>query len=193
MNLKKDDKILIHAGSGGVGTFAIQLAKAMGAYVATTSSDGIDLAKLMGADQVINYKTENFEDIIQDFDAVLDTIGGDTLEKSFKSVNKGGDIISIAGPPNEAFAEKMGFGFVKRKIFSTISRKVTNLEKEYGVDYMFYFMEHNGKQLEILTKLLEEGTVKAVIDRVYPFEEAEDALNYSETGKAKGKIILKMK
>lgn len=106
MNLKKDDKILIHAGSGGVGTFAIQLAKAMGAYVATTSSDGIDLAKLMGADQVINYKTENFEDIIQDFDAVLDTIGGDTLEKSFKSVKKGGDIISIAGPPNEAFAEK---------------------------------------------------------------------------------------
>lgn len=193
LNVKKGQKILIHAGSGSVGTFAIQLAKEMGAHVATTSSEGIELAESLGADKVINYKTTNFEDIINDYDAVIDTIGGETLEKSFLTVKKGGEIVSLAGTPNGRFAKERELGSIKKIIFSLISSKITRLEKKHNVTYTFYFMEHSGEQLELLSNLLEAETLKPIIDRVYPFEEAEQALAYSESGKAKGKIILKLK
>lgn len=192
LSVKKGQKVLIHAGSGGVGTFAIQLAKEMGAYVATTSSEGMALTQSLGADKIINYKTENFEDVIKDYDAVLDSVGGETLEKSFLTVKKGGKIISLAGTPNGRFAQERGLGLLKKTILSLVSSKITGLEKKYDITYTFHFMEHSGKQLEILTELLESGTVKPTIDRVFPFEEAKQALAYSET-KAKGKIILKLR
>lgn len=193
LGVKKGQKVLIHAGSGGVGTFAIQLAKEMGAYVATTSSDGIELTKSLGADKIIDYKSVNFEDVIKDYDAVMDSVGGKTLEKSFLTVKKGGKIVSIAGTPNGRFAKEMGLGLIKKTILSLASSKITGLEKKYDIKYTFLFMKHSGQQLDVLTKLLEAGTVKPIIDRVFPFEEAKQALAYSETGKAKGKVVLKLK
>lgn len=193
LGVKKGQKVLIHAGSGGVGTFAIQLAKEMGAYVATTSSNGIELTKSLGADKIIDYKSVNFEDVIKDYDAVIDSVGGKTLEKSFLTVKKGGKIVSIAGTPNGRFAKEMGLGLIKKTILSLASSKITGLEKKYDIKYTFLFMKHSGQQLDILTKLLEAGTVKPIIDRVFPFEEAKQALAYSETGKAKGKVVLKLK
>ena len=193
LSVKNGQKVLIHAGSGGVGTFAIQLAKEMGAYVSTTSSEGIELTKSLGADKIINYKSVNFEDVIKDYDAVIDSVGGETLEKSFLTVKKGGKIVSIAGTPNGRFAKEMGLGLIKKTILSLVSSKITGLEKKYDIKYTFLFMKHSGQQLEILSELLEAGTVKPTIDRVFPFEEAKHALAYTETGKAKGKVILKLR
>ena len=165
----------------------------MGAYVATTSSEGIELTKSLGADKIINYKSVNFEDVIKDYDAVIDSVGGETLEKSFLTVKKGGKIVSIAGTPNGRFAKEMGLGLIKKTILSLVSSKITGLEKKYDIKYTFLFMKHSGQQLEILSELLEAGTVKPTIDRVFPFEEAKHALAYTETGKAKGKVILKLR
>lgn len=190
LKVKNGQKILIHAGSGGVGTFAIQLAKAMGAYVATTASEGSDLAKSLGADEVINYKTENFEDIIKNYDAVIDSIGGATLEKSFLTVKKGGKIVSISGIPNSRFAKEMGLGLFKRMLLSLASAKLSSLEKKYDVEYTFLFMKHSGQQLQVLTELLESREIIPTIDKIFTFEEATKAMNYVETGKSKGKVIL---
>lgn len=190
LNVKKNQKILIHAGSGGVGTFAIQLAKEMGAYVATTASEGSNLAKSLGADEVVNYKTEKFEEVIKNYDAVIDTIGGATLEKSFLTVKKGGKIVSIAGIPNGRFAKEMGLGSFKKIVFSIASAKLSSLEKKHDVEYTFLFMKHSGQQLQILAELLESGNIKPIIDRIFPFEEATKAINYVETGKSKGKVVL---
>ncbi|MDQ0879325.1 alcohol dehydrogenase [Peribacillus sp. V2I11] len=148
LRIEKGHKILIHAGSGGVGTFAIQLAKHMGAFVATTASDGSDLVKSLGADEVINYKTEKFEHSIHDYDAVLDTIGGATLERSFVTLKKGGKIVSISGIPNGRFAKENGFSSFKKTLFSIASYKLTKLEKRHNVQYTFIFMKHSGEQLK---------------------------------------------
>lgn len=193
LRIEKGHKILIHAGSGGVGTFAIQLAKHMGAFVATTASDGSDLVKSLGADEVINYKTEKFEHLIRDYDAVLDTIGGATLERSFVTLKKGGKIVSISGIPNGRFAKENGFSSFKKTLFSIASYKLTKLEKKHNVQYTFLFMKHSGEQLKILTEMLESEVIKPTLDKVFIFEDAQKALEYAETGRAKGKIILKLK
>lgn len=139
MHLQKGQKILIHAGSGGVGTFAIQLAKIMGATVTTTASEaGSDLVKSLGADQIINYKTEKFEEILKDYDAVFDTLGGTTLEKSFDIIKSGGNIVSVSGMPNARFGKKFGSGFFKTFLFSLASKKITALEKSIMLNIHFY-------------------------------------------------------
>ncbi|SNT58891.1 alcohol dehydrogenase [Bacillus sp. OK838] len=193
LRIEKGHKILIHAGSGGVGTFAIQLAKHMGAFVATTASDGSDLVKTLGADEVINYKTEKFEHSIRDYDAVLDTIGGATLERSFVTLKKGGKIVSISGIPNGRFAKENEFSSFKKTLFSIASYKLTKLEKKHNVQYTFLFMKHSGEQLKILTEMLELEVIKPTLDKVFIFEDAQKALEYAEVGRAKGKIILKLK
>ncbi len=194
MQLQKDQKILIHAGSGGVGTFAIQLAKIMGATVTTTASEaGSDLVKSLGADQIINYKTEKFEEILKDYDAVFDTIGGTTLEKSFDIIKSGGNIVSVSGMPNARFGKEFGSGFFKTFLFSLASKKITALEKKHNAQYSFLFMKPSGDQLRIIANYIEAGKIKPVIDRVFPFEDAQKAMEYSEAGRAKGKIIVKMK
>ncbi|MED3760720.1 MULTISPECIES: NADP-dependent oxidoreductase [Peribacillus] len=193
LRIEKGHKILIHAGSGGVGTFAIQLAKHMGAFVATTASDGTDLVKSLGADEVINYKKEKFEHSIRDYNAVLDTIGGATLEKSFVTLKKGGKIVSISGIPNGRFAKENGFSSFKKTLFSIASYKLTKLEKKHNVQYTFLFMKHSGEQLEILTEMLESEVIEPTLDKIFIFEDAQKALEYAETGRAKGKIILKLK
>ncbi|HDR7659710.1 MULTISPECIES: NADP-dependent oxidoreductase [Bacillus] len=194
MHLQKGQKILIHAGSGGVGTFAIQLAKIMGATVTTTASEaGANLVKSLGADEIINYKTEKFEEILKDYDAVFDTIGGTTLEKSFNIIKSGGNIVSVSGMPNARFGKEFGSGFFKTFLFSLASRKLTALEKNHNAQYSFLFMKPSGDQLRTIANYIEAGEIKPVIDRVFPFEDAQKAMEYSEAGRAKGKIIVKIK
>ncbi|EJQ46433.1 hypothetical protein IEE_01932 [Bacillus cereus BAG5X1-1] len=194
MQLQKEQKILIHAGSGGVGTFAIQLAKIMGATVTTTASEaGTNLVKSLGADEIINYKTEKFEDILKNYDAVFDTIGGTTLEKSFNIIKSGGKIVSVSGMPNARFGKEFGSGFFKTLLFSLASNKLTSLEKKHNAQYSFLFMKPSGNQLRIIANYIESGKIKPVIDRIFPFEDAQKAMEYSESGRAKGKIIVKIK
>ncbi|MED3469821.1 NADP-dependent oxidoreductase [Bacillus thuringiensis] len=194
MQLQKGQKILIHAGSGGVGTFAIQLAKIMGAIVTTTASEaGANLVTSLGADEIINYKTEKFEDILKNYDAVFDTIGGATLEKSFNIIKSGGNIVSVSGIPNARFGKEFGSGFFKTLLFSLASKKLTALEKKHNAQYSFLFMKPSGDQLRTIANYIEAGQIKPVIDRVFPFEDAQKAMEYSEAGRAKGKIIVKIK
>lgn len=194
MQLQKGQKILIHAGSGGVGTFAIQLAKIMGATVATTASEaGENLVKSLGADEIINYKKEKFEDILKNYDAVFDTLGGTTLEKSFDIIKSEGNIVSVSGMPNARFGKEFGSGFFKTLLFSLASKKLTALEKKYNAQYSFLFMKPSGDQLRIIAKYIESGQIKPIIDRIFPFEDTQKAMEYSESGRAKGKIIVKIK
>ncbi|MGV2488034.1 UNVERIFIED_CONTAM: NADP-dependent oxidoreductase, partial [Bacillus mycoides] len=163
MQLQKGQKILIHAGSGGVGTFAIQLAKIMGATVATTASEaGENLVKSLGADEIINYKKEKFEDILKNYDAVFDTLGGTTLEKSFDIIKSEGNIVSVSGMPNARFGKEFGSGFFKTLLFSLASKKLTALEKKHNAQYSFLFMKPSGDQLRIIAKYIESGQIKPI-------------------------------
>jgi alcohol dehydrogenase len=194
LQLQKGQKILIQAGAGGVGTFAIQLAKLMGATVATTASEaGANLVKSLGADEIINYKTEKFEEILKNYDAVFDTLGGEILEKSFEVIKSGGKIVSVSGLPNARFGKEYGSGFFKTLLFSAVSHKLTKLEKKHNVQYTFLFMKPSGEQLRIIANFIETGKIKPIIDRVFPFEDAQKAMEYAETGRAKGKIIVKVR
>ncbi|OME77144.1 NADPH:quinone reductase [Paenibacillus sp. FSL A5-0031] len=194
LNLQKGQKILIHAGSGGVGTFAIQLAKLMGAYVATTASDkGYDLVNSLGADQIINYKTENFEEMLTGYDAVYDTLGGTALEKSFQVLKPNGKIVSVSGLPNSRFGKEAKLGWLKTAVLSIVSRKITALEKKSGTKYHFLFMKPSGAQLKIIKKFIEEGHIIPVIDKVFDFKDTGLAFQYLESGRAKGKVVVKIK
>ncbi|MFD5853376.1 MULTISPECIES: NADP-dependent oxidoreductase [Cytobacillus] len=194
LQLQKGQKILIQAGAGGVGTFAIQLAKLMGATVATTASvAGASLVKSLGADEIINYKTEKFDEILKNYDAVFDTLGGEILEKSFEVIKRGGKIVSVSGLPNARFGKEYGSGLFKTLLFSAASHKLTALEKKHNGHYTFLFMKPSGEQLRIIANFIETGKIKPIIDRVFPFEDAQNAMEYAESGRAKGKIILKIK
>ena len=194
LQLQKGQKILIQAGAGGVGTFAIQLAKQMGVTVATTASEaGANLVNSLGADVMINYKSEKFEEILKNYDAVFDTLGGEALLKSFDILKDGGKIVSVSGLPNARFAKEYNLGFFKTLLFSVASHKLSALEKKHNVQYTFLFMKPSGEQLRIIAKLIETGKIKPIIDRVFAFENAQKAMEYAESGRAKGKIILKIK
>ncbi|MEH7137008.1 NADP-dependent oxidoreductase, partial [Priestia megaterium] len=194
LQLKKRQKILIQAGAGGVGTFAIQLAKLMGATVATTASEaGANLVKSLGADEIINYKTEKFEEILKNYDAVFDTLGDEILEKSFGIIKDGGKLVSVSGLPNARFGKEYGSGFFKTLLFSAASHKLTGLEKKHNVQYTFLFMKPSGEQLRIIANFIETGKIKPIIDKVFSFKDAQKAMEYAESGRAKGKIILKIR
>jgi NADPH:quinone reductase-like Zn-dependent oxidoreductase len=193
-DLKQGQKIFIQAGSGGVGTFAIQLASHLGATVATTTSTAnAALVKSLGADVVIDYKTQDFEDLLRDYDVVLNSQDGKTLEKSLRVLREGGKLVSISGPPDPQFGKQIGApGFVKlvmRLLSSGIRRKA----KRRGVGFSFLFMKANGSQLREITRLIETGAIHPVIDRVFSFESTNDALAYVEAGRAKGKVVVKIK
>lgn len=195
-NLKKGQKVFIQAGSGGVGTFAIQLAKHLGAFVATTTSEkNFELVKQLGADVVIDYKTQDFENTLTDYDLVLNSQDQKTLEKSLRILKPGGKLISISGPPDKDFAKEIGLNFLMKFVISLLSFKTKKLAKKQNVDYSFLFMQANGNQLTQISKLIESGIIKPTIDKIFPFEQTNDAINYVESGKAKGKgkIIIKIK
>lgn len=192
--LKKDQKVFIQAGSGGVGTIAIQLAKHLGATVATTASAGnFDFVKSLGADIVIDYKTQDFETILKDYDLVLNSQDEKTLEKSMKILKSGGKVISISGPPDPAFAKEVGLSWFMKIAIFFLSRKVRSQAKKLGVGYSFLYMQANGKQLSEIGKLIETGVIRPVVDKVFSFEQMNEAMSYVSSGRAKGKVIVKVK
>ena len=192
--LKKGQKVFIQAGSGGVGTFAIQLAKHLGAFVATTTSEkNFELVKDLGAGLVIDYKTQDFENMLTDYDLVINIQDQKTLEKSIRILKPGGKVISISGPPDVDFAKKLGLNFFLKAIMFLLSFQTKKLAKKQNVDYSFLFMEASGNQLNEISKLIESGIIKPTIDKIFPFEQTNDALNYVDSGRAKGKVIIKIK
>src|SRR5438876_5696081 len=192
-NLKQAQKVLIHAGSGGVGTFAIQLAKHIGATVATTTSTAnVDLVKSLGADVVIDYKQEDFADVLSGYDVVLNSLGKDTLEKSLKVLQPGGKLISISGPPDAAFAKQNGSNWFLQQVMRLLSSGIRKKAKHHGVSYSFVFMRANGEQLSKITSLIESVIIRPVMDRIFPFAATKEAWAYLETGRAKGKVVIKV-
>ena len=193
-NLKKGEKVFIQAGSGGVGTFAIQLAKYLGAIVATTTSAAnIDLVKSLGADIIIDYKKEDFETILKGYDVVLNSQDTKTLVKSLKVLKTGGKVISISGPPDPDFGQQINANWFLKIILKFLSAGIRKKAKRLGVNFSFLFMRAQGEQLSQITKLIESGIIKPVLDKVFPFEQTNEALSYVETGRAKGKVVIKIR
>jgi len=194
VDLNRGQKVFIQAGSGGVGTFAIQLAKHLSATVATTASAiNVALVKSLGADVVVDYKTQDFEDVLRDYDVVLNSQDGKTLEKSLRVLRRGGKLISISGPPDPQFGRQVAApGFV-RLVMRLLSSGVRRKARQSGVDYSFLFMRASGSQLREITGLIEAGAIRPVMDRVFPFSSTNEALAYVEAGRAKGKVVVRLK
>ena len=193
-NLKKGQKAFIQAGSGGVGSFAIQLAKHLGATVATTtSSENFDLVKRLGADVVIDYRKEDFETTLKGYDVVLNSQDKNTLEKSLQVLKPNGKVISISGPPDPDFANQISANWFLKIVFRLLSAGVRKQAKRLGVSFSFLFMRAHGEQLSQIAKLIESGVIKPVMDKVFPFEQTPEAMSYVEAGRAKGKVVVKVK
>jgi len=192
-NLKKGQKVFIQAGSGGVGTFAIQLAKHLGAFVATTTSTAnVDWVKALGADLVIDYKKENFENILSGYDVVLNSQDTETLTKSLSILKPGGKLISISGPPDPAFGEEIKASWFLKLVMKLLSFGIRKKAKRGNIDYSFLFMKANGSQLREIAALIDSGAIRPVVDRVFPFAATPEAMAYVETGRAKGKVVIKI-
>jgi len=192
--LKRGQKVLIHAGSGGVGTIAIQLAKHFGAFVATTTStSNIDWVKALGADIVIDYRKQHFEDALHGYDVVLNSLGSDVLGKSLRVLKPGGKLISISGPPSPEFAVEQGLSWPLKQVIRLLSYRIRKKAKQQGISYSFVFMRASGDQLREIGSLIDSGAIKPVLDRVYPLDSTADALAYVENGRSKGKVIVKVK
>ena len=192
--LRKGQKVFIQAGSGGVGTFAIQLAKHLGATVATTTSTGnVALVKSLGADVVIDYKKEAFEEHLSGYDVVLNSQDGKTLAKSLGVLKPGGSLISISGPPDPQFAEDIKAPWLLKQLMRVLSFGARRQAQGRKVGYSFLFMKASGSQLRQITALIESGVICPVIDKVFPFESTNEALAYVESGRAKGKVVIKVR
>jgi len=191
--LKPGQKIFIPAGSGGIGTFAIQLAKHLGAKVGTTTSTGnVDLVKGLGADEVVDYKRQQFESVLRGYDMVLGTVRGDVIEKSLQILKPNSVIVSLVGPLDAAFARARHLNAVLRFVFSLMSLKIRRLAKKRDVGYSFLFVRPDGGQLAEIGGIIDAGGIRPVIDKVFPFDQATQALAYLETGRAKGKVIVRL-
>lgn len=192
--LKQGQKIFIQAGSGGVGTIAIQLAKHLGATVAsTTSNANVELVKRLGANVVIDYRKEDFESLLRDYDVVLNSQDSKTLEKSLRVLKDGGKLISISGPPDPAFGEEIRSPWFVKLIMRFLSFKIRREARRRNVCFSFLFMKANGRQLREITRLIESGAIRPVVDRVFSFESTNEALAYVEGGRAKGKVVVRVK
>jgi NADPH:quinone reductase-like Zn-dependent oxidoreductase len=185
--IKENDKVLIHAGSGGVGSYAIQYAKAKGAYVyTTTSTSNVQWVKELGADRVIDYKTEDYKSIAKDVDIVFDTLGQNYSLESFEVVKTGGIVVSVVGPLDEASAKMFGMADYK------LPEELAKASSEKNAEYKFIFMHPNGAHLNEIKSLVEDEKIKPIIDKVYPFPESVQAFTHLATGRAKGKIVIKI-
>lgn len=193
LRLQPGQKVFIPAGSGGIGTFAIQLATELGATVGTTTSTGnLALVRGLGAKEVVDYKTQQFEQVLHGYDAVLGTVKGDGLEKALQIVRPDSKVVSLIGPPDPAFAETRGMNFIMKFVFGLLSGKIRRLARKHHASYAFLFVRPDGGQLAHLGELLEAGRIRPVIDKVFPFADAKEALAYLERGRAKGKVVLQM-
>ena len=190
-NLQPGQKVLIHAGSGGVGTYAIQLAKHLGATVTTTTgTSNFEWVRDLGADVVIDYRTQDFETVDHDYDVILDSQGGDTLAKSLRVLKPGGVAIGIAGPPDPDFARQRELGLPLRLAMTLLSLNTRRSARHRGVRFSFLFMRASGAQLGEITKLIETNVLQPIVDRTYPFDETPQALAHVEAGRTKGKVVI---
>ncbi len=191
--LRPGQKVFIQAGSGGVGSIAIQLAKHLGAFVATTTSTGnVAWVKAIGADVVIDYTQQDFAEVLRDYDVVLNSLKSDALEKSLGILKPGGQLISISGPPTPQFARAQKLPWVLRWIMAALSGGIRRKAQKRNISYSFVFMRHSGAQLGEITDLVESGKITPVIDRTFPFESTAEALSYVEQGRTQGKVIVKL-
>ncbi|KYG65708.1 NADPH:quinone reductase [Bdellovibrio bacteriovorus] len=192
-HLKPGQKVLIQAGSGGIGTFAIQLAKHIGAEVwTTTSTKNVDFVKSLGADHVIDYKKQNFTEVVQDLDMIFDTLGGDSLEKDFSVIKPGGFIVSLSGSPDHRTGQELQLGFIKTLILGVVGLKANLKAKAAQAHYRFIFMKSNGEQLMQISNLIMQGKIKPTVDRVFSLKDCQEAIEYSESGRARGKIVIQV-
>jgi alcohol dehydrogenase len=192
--LKPGQKVFIQAGSGGVGTFAIQLAKHLGASVATTTSAAnAALVKGLGADVVVDYRSQDSEAALRDYDVVLNSQDAKTLEKSLRVLRPGGKLISISGPPDPEFGQAIGAPRLVQWVMRLLSAGVRRRARARGLGYAFLFMKADGAQLREITRLIEAGAIRPVVDKVFPFEATNEALAYAEAGRAKGKVVIQVK
>ncbi|MGO2123111.1 NADP-dependent oxidoreductase [Glutamicibacter arilaitensis] len=192
-NLQPGQRVLIHAGAGGVGTIAIQLAKHLGAHVATTASaKNAEFLRELGADEVIDYRTEDFAAQVSGYDLVLDALGGETLAKSVEVLRPGGKAIGITGPPTRAFAKEAGLNPVMGLVFQMLSRSILKKAKKLGVEYEFLFMKPSGTQLQGIAGLVDSGILKPVVSEVFGFAQTAEALKALRAGSRRGKSIITM-
>ena len=192
-NVKPGHKVFIPAGSGGIGTFAIQLAKHLGAKVGTTTStSNVDLVRSLGADEVIDYKKQEFEEVLNGYDLVLGTVRGDAIKKSLQILKPDSKVISLIGPPDATFARVRGMNFLMRFVFGLLSRKIIRRARKHHVGYSFLFVRPDGEQLARIAELLQNGSIRPVIDQVFPFDQAKEALGYLDKGRAKGKVVVRL-
>ncbi|MDV8148021.1 NADP-dependent oxidoreductase [Arthrobacter sp. B10-11] len=190
-NVQPGQKVLIHAGAGGVGSIAIQLAKHLGATVATTASrSNADFARDLGADIVVDYRTQDFEQLLTGYDLVLDSLGGENLEKSLRILKPGGKAIGISGPPDPAFARKAGLNPVLRLAITVLSSKVRRQARKLGVSYEFLFMRASGDQLRQISALVDDGVLRPVVGQVFNFDDTPQALQSLGKGGIRGKAVV---
>jgi NADPH:quinone reductase-like Zn-dependent oxidoreductase len=192
--LGANQRVLIHAGSGGVGSVAIQLARHLGATVLTTvGKRNVELVKRLGANVAIDYRSERFEDVANDCDVVLDSAGGDTLVRCFECVKPGGVVVSInSTTPSPAFARSWGLNPIIVFAIGVLSRKTLVAARKHKARYEYFFVRADGEQLTEIAGLVERGAITPLVDRVFRLEEVRDALVYSESGRATGKVVIKV-
>lgn len=187
-------KVFIPAGSGGIGSMAIQLARHFGAKVGTTTSTGnVPLVRSLGADEVIDYKKQAFEKELRGYDMALGTLRDEEIEKAIGILKPGGRIVSLVGPLDAAFGKARGLNVVLKFVFGLMSRKVMRLAAKRDVAYSFLFVRPDGAQLSEIGQLLQSGRVRPVIDQVFPFVQASEALAYLAQGRSKGKVVVQIK
>jgi NADPH:quinone reductase-like Zn-dependent oxidoreductase len=189
--VRPGQKVLIHAGAGGVGSVAIQLAKHLGASVATTASGpDADFVRELGADTVIDYRTRDFDQRLAGYDLVLDSLGGENLEKSLRVLGPGGKAIGIAGPPDPAYAREAGLNPLLRLVVAGLSGKIRRQAKKLGVTYEFLFVRASGDQLRQITALVDQGVLRPVVGRVFGLDQTPQALQSLSRGGIRGKAVI---
>jgi NADPH:quinone reductase-like Zn-dependent oxidoreductase len=190
-HVQPGQKVLVHAGSGGLGSTVIQLAKHLGATVATTArGENAELARGLGADVVVDYIKEDFAEVLSGYDVVLDSRGGENLERSLTVLKRGGQAIGVAGPPDPGFAKQLGAPKFMGVAMGLLSRKIRKQARKLGVSYSFLWMQANGAQLRELAALYDAGHLRPVIDKTFPFDQTRAALAYVEQGRATGKVVI---
>ena len=187
-------RVLIHAGSGGVGSMAIQLARHLDTTIFTTVGQrNVELVKRLGANVTIDYRSERFEEVARDCDVVLDSAGGDTLVKCFECVKAGGVVVSInSSTPSPAFARSWGLNPIIVFAIGVLSRKALSAARKHQARYEYFFVRADGEQLSAIAHLVESGAITPLVDKVFPLEDVRDALAYSESGRATGKVVIKI-
>ncbi|WP_063064552.1 NADP-dependent oxidoreductase [Nocardia violaceofusca] len=190
--VKPGQKVLVHAGAGGLGSTVIQLAKYLGAHVATTANGANEkLVRSLGADIVVDYTEQDFSQVLSDYDLVVDSLGGENLMKSLTVLRPGARAIGVAGPPDAGFPRQLGAPKPFELVTWILSRKVRRAAFKLGVGYSFFFMRADGAQLRELAALYDAGHLRPVLDSTFPFDRTPEALAYVESGKAKaGKVVV---